>query len=318
MRIGVLMSGGDAPGMNAVLSGALDRATNLGIELVGITAGFVGLCAERTHALGSADVEAAAGRAGTILGTSRFPELNTTSGVQRCLDAIGNLALDGLIVVGGEGSMIGAAALAAAGATVVGVPATIDNDVPGTGMTIGHDSAVNYGVRAIDDLRMTATAMPGRSFVVQTLGGQSGNLARAVAAATGIVDVIVPETPPDVDAIAARLRELTLGGHVIVVMGEGAGNAVAMADELGNHSGVRMHVTILGHSQRGAAPTAVDRALGRAAGSAAVEALAAGRSGLVTLLASTAAGLTGFGAPSMRLSDDRPGSTEEGQGSDGW
>jgi 6-phosphofructokinase 1 len=303
MRIGVLMSGGDAPGMNAVLSGAVDRATSLGIDLVGIEAGFVGLCAERTRALGRAEVDAAAGRAGTILGTNRFPELKTPSGVQRCLDAIGKLALDGLIVVGGEGSVTGAAALAAAGATVVAVPATIDNDVPGTDLTIGHDSAVDYGVRAIDDLRMTATAMPGRSFVVQTLGGSSGNLARAVAAATGVVDLIVPETPPDLYAVAARLRELTPAGHVIVVMGEGAGNAVAMADDLGSRSGARVHFTILGHSQRGAMPTALDLTLGRAAGSAAVDALASGRSGLVTLSASTPPGLTAF-APHL---DNAPG-----------
>src|SRR6266536_3402653 len=301
MRIGVLMSGGDAPGMNAVLSGALDLVTDLGIDLVGIEAGFAGLCAERTRALGRAEVAAAAGRAGTILGAGRFPELKTSSGVQRCLDAIGALALDGLIVVGGEGSMTGAAALAVAGTIVVGVPATIDNDVPGTGLTIGHDSAVNYGVRAIDDLRMTATAMPGRAFVVQPLGGYSGNLARAVAAAIGVVDLIVPETPPDLDAVAARIRELTPGGHVIVVMCEGAGNAVALADDLGNRSGMRVHVTILGHSQRGATPTAIDRTLGRAAGSAAVDALAAGRSGLVTLSASTESGLTAFRAsPTQR------------------
>ena len=120
MRIGILMSGGDAPGMNAVLGGALDRATSLEIDLVGIEAGFAGLCAERTRALERTEVDAAAGRGGTILGTGRFPELKTPSGVQRCLDAIGRLALDALIVVGGEGSMTGAAALAAAGATVVG------------------------------------------------------------------------------------------------------------------------------------------------------------------------------------------------------
>jgi 6-phosphofructokinase 1 len=298
MRFGVLMSGGDAPGMNAVLSGALDRATKLGIDLVGVEAGFEGLCAGRTRPLGRAEVDAAEGRAGTILGTSRFPDLKTPSGVQRCVDAIGELALDGLIVVGGEGSMTGAASLAAAGATVVAVPATIDNDVPGTGMTIGHDSAVNYGVRAIDDLRMTATSMPGRSFVVETLGGSSGNLARAVAAATGVVDLIVPETPPDLDVLAARIRELTPGGHVIVLMCEGAGNAVAIADDLSKRSGVRMHFTILGHSQRGAVPTATDRTLGRAAGSAAVVALAAGRSGLVTLSAATESGLIAFRSPS--------------------
>lgn len=297
MRIGVLMSGGDAPGMNAVLSGALDRATGLGIDLVGIEAGFVGLVTGRTRVLGRAEVDAAAGRAGTILGAGRFPDLKTPAGVQRCLDAIGEFVIDGLIVVGGEGSVTGAAALAAGGATVVAVPATIDNDVPGTGMTVGHDSAVNYGVRAIDDLRMTAIAMPGRSFVVQTLGGYSGNLARAVAAATGVVDLIVPETPPDLVAVAARIRELSPGGHVIVVMCEGAGNAVAMADDLSNRSGVRVHFTILGHSQRGAVPTAIDRTLGRAAGSAAVDASAAGRSGLVTLSASTESGLTAFRAP---------------------
>jgi 6-phosphofructokinase 1 len=296
MRIGVLMSGGDAPGMNAVLCGTLDRATSLGIDLVGIEAGFAGLCAGRTRGLGRAEVDSAAGRAGTILGAGRFPELKSPSGVQRCLDAIGRLALDGLIVVGGEGSVSGAAALAGAGATAVAVPATIDNDVPGTDMTLGHDSAVNYGVRAIDDLRMTATAMPGRAFVVETLGGSSGNLARAVAAATGVIDLIVPETVPELDAIAARIHGHSPEGHVIVLMCEGAGNAVAMADDLGRRSGVRVHVTILGHSQRGAVPTAIDRTLGRAAGTAAVDALAAGRSGMVALSASTAWGLMAFRA----------------------
>jgi 6-phosphofructokinase 1 len=179
---------------------------------------------------------------------------------------------------------------------VVAVPATIDNDVPGTDMTLGHDSAVNYGVRAIDDLRMTATAMPGRAFVVETLGGSSGNLARAVAAATGVIDLIVPETVPELDAIAARIHGHSPEGHVIVLMCEGAGNAVAMADDLGRRSGVRVHVTILGHSQRGAVPTAIDRTLGRAAGTAAVDALAAGRSGMVALSASTAWGLMAFRA----------------------
>jgi 6-phosphofructokinase 1 len=115
-----------------------------------------------------------------------------------------------------------------------------------------------------------------------------------VAAATRVVDLIVPETPPDLDAVAARIRELTPAGHVIVVMCEGAGNAVAVANDLSSRSGMRVHFTILGHSQRGAVPTAIDRTLGRAAGSVAIDALAAGRSGLVTLSASTAPGLTAF------------------------
>jgi 6-phosphofructokinase 1 len=165
------------------------------------------------------------------------------------------------------------------------VPATIDRDLEGTALTIGMDSAIGYATETIDRLRVTGRSLPGRAFVLQTLGAPNGFLADAVAAAAGIDDVLVPERPFDLDELGRRLRERSASGSAIAVMSEAVGDAVRVAESLSARSGMRVHPTILGHAQRAATPSALDRALGRAAGRAAVSALAAGESTFVGLTA---------------------------------
>ena len=163
------------------------------------------------------------------------------------------------------------------------VPATIDRDIDGTALTIGMDSAILYAADAIDRLRVTGRSLPGRAFLVQTLGAPNGFLADAAAAAAGIDDVLVPERPYDLDDLARRLRERSADGSAIAVMSEAVGDAVRVAEDLATRSGLRVHPTILGHAQRAATPSALDRSLAEAAGRAAVSALAAGESTFVAL-----------------------------------
>ena len=188
------------------------------------------------------------------------------------------------MVIGGDGSTKGARALAAPVPVAV-VPATIDRDLESTALTIGMDSAIGYALDTIDRLRVTGRSLPGRAFLLQTLGAPNGFLADAVAAAAGIDDVLVPERPFDLDDLARRLRERSLDGPAIAVMSEAVGDAVRVAEALSARSSLRVHPTILGHAQRAATPSALDRALGQAAGRAAVGALAAGESTFVGLTA---------------------------------
>jgi 6-phosphofructokinase 1 len=204
-----------------------------------------------------------------------------------CADALEALALDGLVVIGGNGSAMGAAALADR-IPVAFVPATIDRDISGTDVTVGMDSAVGYAVDTIDRLRVTGRSLRGRAFLVQTLGAPNGFLADAVASAAGIDHVLVPEREHDLDEIAVALRELALEGSAIAVMSEAIGDAVRVSEELAQRAGIRVHPTILGHAQRAATPSAQDRTLGQAAGRAAVDALAQGRSSFIALSAAGA------------------------------
>ena len=198
------------------------------------------------------------------------------------LEAIEALGITGLVVIGGDGSTKGARALAGALPVAV-VPATIDRDLEGTELTIGMDSAIAYATDAIDRLRVTGRSLPGRAFLLQTLGAPNGFLADAVAAAAGIDDVLVPERPFDLDDLGRRLRERSADGSAIAVMSEAVGDAVRIAEALAASSGLRVHPTILGHAQRAATPTALDLALGQAAGRAAAGALARGEATFIGL-----------------------------------
>lgn len=258
--------------MNAGIATVL-RVTG---SVLGVRGGFEGLANGRISPISLAGAAEHEHEAGTWLGSSRFPALAEPGVAERCRDALAGAAL---VVFGGNGSLAGARRLEAVGVRVALVPATIDNDVVGTEMTIGMASAVAYGAEAVERVRITARSLPGRAFVIQTLGGASGNLARAVAAASGVEDVLVPEVPMDLDAVAARLA----GGERVVILGEGAGDAVSVAAALGARSGLRVHPTILGHGQRAARPVAADLALAARGGQAAVELLRAGGSGLVAL-----------------------------------
>jgi 6-phosphofructokinase len=284
MIIGILTSGGDAPGMNAIVAGASDEVERLGGRAVGIRGGFAGLASRRAEPITALQAHEHVPEPGTWLGTSRWPELREPEGLAACLEAIDALGITGLLVIGGDGSTKGARALAAALPVAV-VPATIDRDLEGTAVTIGMDSAIAYATDAIERLRVTGRSLPGRAFLVQTLGAPNGFLADAVAAAAGIDDVLVPERPFDLDDLGRRLRERSADGSAIAVMSEAVGDAVRVAEALAERSGLRVHPTILGHAQRAATPSALDRALGLAAGRAAVSALAAGESTFVGLTA---------------------------------
>jgi 6-phosphofructokinase 1 len=285
MRIGVLTSGGDAPGMNAALAGAQ------GPGVVGIADGFAGLAARRVVPL-----RADATQPGTCLGTSRWPALLEPAGVRACREAARELRLDGLVVIGGHGSALGARTLVDA-LPVAFVPATIDRDVPGTETTIGLDSAIAYGADAVERLRVTGRSLKGRGFLLQTLGAPHGYLAQAVAAAAGVDHVLVPERPFDLERVGRALAELAAAGEAIAVMSEAVGDAVRTAEALAAAAGIRVHPTILGHAQRAATPSARDRALGLAAGRAAVDAVAGGASVAIRLGADGAVTTAPLGSP---------------------
>jgi 6-phosphofructokinase 1 len=283
-RLAILTSGGDAPGMNAVIAGACDRIEALGLRAYGVLGGFAGLADGRIAALDPVEARSRAHEPGTWLGTSRWPRLTTAEGVRACGAALAAGDIDGLLVVGGHGSAEGARALEGA-LPAAFVPATIDRDITGTGATIGMDSAIGYALDAIDRLRVTGRSLPGRAFVVQTLGAPNGYLADAVAAAAGIEEVLVPERSYDLDDLGRRLRDKAHSGAAIAVMSEAVGDAVDVAAQLAARAGVRVHPTILGHAQRAATPTPFDRAAGHAAGHAAVDELASGRSAFVAIAA---------------------------------
>jgi len=287
LRIGVLTSGGDAPGMNAIISGACEQAERLGGHAHGINGGFAGLADGRAEPIGAVEARAHLHESGSWLQTSRWPALRTSEGRDACRAALEALTIDALVVIGGNGSAMGAAALSD-DLPVAFVPATIDRDVVGTDVTVGMDSAVGYAVDTIDRLRITGRSLPGRAFLVQTLGAPNGFLADAVASAAGIDHVLVPEREHDLDEVARALRELAVNGSAIAVMSEAIGDAVRIAEELARRAGIRVHPTILGHAQRAATPSAQDRTLGQAAGRAAVDALAQGRSTFIALSAAGA------------------------------
>jgi 6-phosphofructokinase/tagatose-1,6-bisphosphate aldolase len=270
--------------MNAAVAAACDRAERDGAEVVGIRGGFAGLAEQRAFALSAGSARAHAHEAGTWLGTTRWPALEEAEGRDACRRALDGLGLDGLVVIGGHGSALGARALAA-DTHVAFVPATIDHDIAGTELTIGTDSAIGYALATIDQLRITGRSLPGRAFLLQTLGAPNGFLADAVARAAGIDLVLVPERPVDLDAIAAALRERAPAGAAIAVMSEAVGDAVRIGEELARRAGVRVHPSILGHAQRAATPSARDRAMGQDAGALAVEEVVAGRSSFIGLAA---------------------------------
>jgi 6-phosphofructokinase 1 len=282
MTIGILTSGGDAPGMNAVIAGACDEVERLGGRALGVRGGFAGLASRHAQPITALEARTHMHEPGTWLGTSRWPQLRDEQGRAVCREAVELLELSGLVVIGGDGSAKGGRVLAETLPVAV-VPATIDRDLDGTDLTIGMDSAIGYAMDAIDRLRITGRSLPGRAFLVQTLGAPNGFLADAVAAAAGIDDVLVPERSYDLDALGARLRELSRTGAAIAVMSEAVGDAVRIAEALAARAGVRVHPTILGHSQRAATPSALDRVLGQAAGRASVSAVGRRESAFIGL-----------------------------------
>jgi 6-phosphofructokinase 1 len=276
-RMGLLTSGGDAPGMNAAIRAVVRHALGRSLEVVGIRRGYAGLLAGEVQPLTRAGVANIIQRGGTILGTSRSAEFTTPAGRGRAAGVLRGAGIEGLVVIGGDGTFHGATLLAEEhGVAVAGVPGTIDNDVYGTDFTIGFDTAVNTALDAIDRIRETAASHE-RLFLVEVMGRTCGEIALSVGLAGGAEDVLIPEMPTDLLALAGEIRQSWQRGKrssIIVVAESGAqGHSIRLAEEIGRLTGLEPRVCVLGHIQRGGTPTARDRLLASRLGSAAVDIL---------------------------------------------
>ncbi|MCG0278081.1 MAG: 6-phosphofructokinase [Thermanaeromonas sp.] len=278
--IGVLTSGGDAPGMNAAIRAVVRKAQKLGVEVIGVSRGYARLIQGDFRRLTSSIVADTIHRGGTILLTARSDEFLTEAGRARALENARREGMEGLVVIGGDGSFRGALHLHRKGFPVIGVPATIDNDIPGTDYTIGFDTALNTAVEAINKIRDTATSHE-RIFIIEIMGRGSGQLALAAGLAGGAESILIPERPIDYDEIVNRLERGRKRGklHSIIVVAEGAGSALEVSKEIARRTALESRVTILGHIQRGGNPTAFDRILASRLGARAVELLVSGVSG---------------------------------------
>ncbi len=283
--IGVMTSGGDAPGMNPFIRAVVRTCAAYGIKVLGVEGGFEGLIHGKFREMGPRDVSGILQRGGTILQTARSKEFREPSGQREAIRQINNVGMDALIVAGGDGSLAGAQKLVQKGIPVVGVPASIDNDIFGTDMCIGVDTALNTIVDAIDKIRDTASSH-NRAFLVETMGRASGYLAVQAGIITGAELVLVPETKTKPAEVAAAIDEAYRRGktHCIIVVAEGykpqALELGAMIDAM--DLGFTTRVTILGHIQRGGKPSAFDRLLATRFGVKAVEFLMAGQTNVMT------------------------------------
>ncbi|MCL6579533.1 MAG: 6-phosphofructokinase [Candidatus Bathyarchaeota archaeon] len=277
-KIGVVTAGGDAPGMNAAIRSVVRTAIFHGLKVVGIERGYAGLIEGKIHPLNARSVSGIINRGGTVLKTARCEKIKTEEGVKKAADNLKINKIDGLIVIGGDGSFRGASELYnASGIPVVGVPATIDNDVAGTETTIGFDTAVNTALFTIDRIRDTATSHE-RVFVVEVMGRKRGFLALAVGFAEGAEFILVPELKFDIETICKKLKQGRKKGKTseIIVMAESAGDSSLIVKEIKRQTGYDVRLTILGHALRGGAPTAQSRILANQFGAHAVELLLKG------------------------------------------
>jgi 6-phosphofructokinase 1 len=285
-RIAVLTSGGDAPGMNAAIRSVVRTGLSRKWDIFGILHGYQGLITGQMISLGARDVGGIVQRGGTILGSARCPEFKTDEGRRKALGFLRDSSIDALIVIGGDGSQTGSRALNDLGFPVIGIASTIDNDLYGSEISIGADTALNIALEAIDRLKVTASSHQ-RAFLVEVMGRGSGYLALMSGIAGGAEAIIIPEVDTDPEVLASDLRSSYDRGkaHAIVVVAEGAKfNAERLASYFQEHEkrlGFELRVTKLGHVQRGGQPDAFDRLLATRLGAAATECLAKGRTGLL-------------------------------------
>jgi 6-phosphofructokinase 1 len=282
-RVGVVTAGGDAPGMNAAIRSIVRAATFHGLDVMGIERGYMGLIEGKTHPLSPRSVSGIINLGGTILKTDRCEKMKSSRGIQKAVDVLKTHGIEGLIVIGGDGSFRGASELhRASGLPMIGVPATIDNDVidndvAGTDTTIGFDTAVNAALFAIDRIRDTATSHE-RVFVVEVMGSKRGFLALEVGFAGGAEFILVPEIEYNLQDICRKLKQGREKGKTseIIVMAEGAGNSSFIVDQIRKETEYEVRLTVLGYIQRGGSPTARSRILANQFGAYAVELLLKG------------------------------------------
>jgi len=268
----------DCAGINAAIRSVVRAATGLGLDVMGVMRGYDGLMEDDLVPLDRKAVAGIISRGGTILKTARAQRFKSVEGQKKALESVKKHEIDGMIVIGGNGSLAGAHVLAGYGIPVVGVPATIDNDVSGVDMTIGTDTAINVAMDAVDKIRDTVNSLQ-RIFVVEIMGRECGYLALQVAMAGGCEEVMIPERENDLDAMCAEIMAgETLGkASWIIIVAEGTGKAHEVAEAITAKTGFETRSAVLGHIQRGGSPTAFDRILAGRLGSFAVETLLAGK-----------------------------------------
>jgi 6-phosphofructokinase 1 len=278
-KIGLLTSGGDSPGMNPTIRAVFHEAEHQGIKVMAFKRGFAGLLDNDCFELTSNHVSGIIQRGGTVLLTARCEDFKYEEGQK---EAIANLikdGCDGLVVIGGDGSFRGAMAIADRGVQVIGIPATIDNDIFGTDMALGTDTAMNSIIEVVDKIKDTASSHE-RTFIIETMGRGSGYLALMSGIATGAEAVLIPEVEYDLEKIAARIKKRYEQGKVsnIIIVAEGASTAYQVGRHLSKIASIVSKITVLGHLQRGGSPSAFDRVLGARLGSEAVLKLIDGQS----------------------------------------
>jgi 6-phosphofructokinase 1 len=279
-RIGVLTSGGDAPGMNAAVRAVVRTAAAHGIEVMGVKRGYAGMIEGEFIKLGPRDVANTIQRGGTILLTARCKPFMTVEGRTQAAGHLRDAGIEGLVVIGGDGSFHGAHFLSSEqGFPVIGVPGTIDNDLYGTDYTIGYDTAVNTALQAIDRIRDTAASHE-RLFIIEVMGRHAGFIALDVGIAGGAEDVLIPERPETLEQVVEIVRASAAKGKAssIIVVAEGyEGGGIKVMEAISEATGLDARVSILGHVQRGGSPSARDRILASQMGYGAVQALISGK-----------------------------------------
>ena len=276
--IAVLTSGGDSPGMNAAVRAVVRTACQRGIKVYGVDRGYTGLIKGDVHEMNLRSVSDIITRGGTILYSARCPEFKTEEGIQKAVDTCKRVGIDGMVIIGGDGSFRGARDLSLRGIPCIGLPGTIDNDISCTDYTIGYDTCLNTIVQMVDRIRDTSESHD-RCTVVEVMGRGAGYLALESGIAVGATSILVPEIEYDIERdIIARIREFQKTGkrHFIVIVAEGVGGTAEIAKKIEAETGVESRATILGHVQRGGSPTARDRIMASQMGSRAVDLLTQG------------------------------------------
>lgn len=276
--IAVLTSGGDAPGMNPAVRAVVRTACQRGIKVYGVDRGYTGLIKGDIHEMNLRSVSDIITRGGTILYSARCPEFKTEDGLQKAVATCKKFGIDGMVIIGGDGSFRGARDLSLRGIPCIGLPGTIDNDISCTDYTIGYDTCLNTIVQMVDRIRDTSESHD-RCTVVEVMGRGAGYLALEAGIAVGATSIIVPEVEYDIERdVIARIREFQKTGkkHFIVIVAEGVGGTAEIAKKIEAETGVESRATILGHVQRGGSPTARDRIMASQMGSRAVDLLTQG------------------------------------------
>lgn len=273
--IAILTSGGDAPGMNAAIRAVARAGISNGMRVIGVRRGYNGLISGDVFEMNLRSVSDIIHRGGTTLFTARSPEFNSPAGVQKAADTCHSLGIDGVVVIGGDGSFRGARDLTGAGIPCVGLPGTIDNDIQCSEYTIGFDTAMNTAMDMVDKLRDTAQSHD-RCSVVEIMGRRCGDLALQTGIAVGATAILVPEVPFDLDKdVIKRMQFTQLTGkkHFIIIVAEGIGGVDDLARQIQERTGIESRATVLGHVQRGGSPTLRDRVVASEMGFHAVELL---------------------------------------------